>query len=217
MTSFAERLARRKRPRGLDTAQSTGCVRRAGERRDIGVVHVELVSASRLAQTRSAPEVVRIVNLFFDTITAAFHEEDGCVRQCGAHAAVGLFGVPKTHDDDAGRALRAALLCRAELFALSAAHAEVDFAMGVSAGPAVVHLHQDFDCGCDAIGPPIEEAIRLVDRSQLRFHRLLASEEAVDRARADTSEWVVAEEIELTASIPTLAYEPAGPRIPEER
>jgi adenylate cyclase len=217
--SFGQRLIGRRRARADSGPVWKPTHSPAGERREVGVVYVEFLTATALAQTVPAREVVRALHLFFETVTAALEEEHGSVQRCGGHAALGLYGVPVAHEDDAGRALRSALRCRTDLLALAAAHAGLDFAIGVSAGSVVVDMHPTPDGGHTAVGPPVEQATRLVDSAQLRFHRLLASEEAVQRAMTDANGWIVAGEVDLDDCLPILAFEPAcrGAAPPSER
>jgi adenylate cyclase len=193
-----------------DLARQHG-VRLGGERREASIVFVDLVGSSRLAQSRSAEEVVLLLNAFFATVVERVDHEGGWVNKFEGDGAMCVFGAPAPQADHATRALRAARTLRRDLLALSLRHPELAAGIGVSAGDVAagnVGAAQRYEY--TVIGDPVNEAARLTEAAKTRPEGVLASEEAVVRADPDERRrWVVADEIELRGrSMPTLAYEP---------
>ena len=182
-----------------------------GDRREVGVIFVDLIDSTRLAQTRSPETVVELLNEFFATIVGAVAAEGGWVNKFEGDGALCIFGAPVARDDYALRALRAARTIRRELLALAATHPVLDAGIGVSAGTVVagnIGAEQRYEY--TVIGTPVNEAARLTDEAKQRLGRVLASEEVVARAGSEAESWLVAEELRLRGhSEPILVYEPS--------
>ncbi|HET8894549.1 MAG TPA: AAA family ATPase [Gaiellaceae bacterium] len=79
------------------------------ERKLATVLFIDLV-ASTEALSESDPEVVRRrVNRFFDQVSHCIVTHGGTVEKYAGDAVMAAFGVPLAHEDDAERAVRAAL------------------------------------------------------------------------------------------------------------
>ncbi|HVH50971.1 MAG TPA: AAA family ATPase, partial [Gaiellaceae bacterium] len=79
------------------------------ERKLATVLFIDLV-ASTEALSESDPEVVRRrVNRFFDQVSHCIATHGGTVEKYAGDAVMAAFGVPLAHEDDAERAVRAAL------------------------------------------------------------------------------------------------------------
>src|SRR5438128_8445940 len=79
------------------------------ERKLATVLFVDLVDSSSLV-TASAPEVVRRrVTQFFDHVSRCIETHGGKVEKFAGDAVMAAFGIPQAHEDDAERAVRAAL------------------------------------------------------------------------------------------------------------
>jgi class 3 adenylate cyclase/tetratricopeptide (TPR) repeat protein len=79
------------------------------ERKLATVLFVDLVDSTGLV-TGSDPEVVRQrVNRYFDQVSRCIKTHGGTVEKFAGDAVMAAFGVPRAHEDDAERALRAAL------------------------------------------------------------------------------------------------------------
>jgi adenylate cyclase len=200
---------------GEDVARQAleqGTVALGGERREVGVIFVDVIGSTKLAQSRAPEAVVQILNQFFATVVRVVAAEGGWVNKFEGDGALCIFGAPVTRGDFATRALRAARTLRRELLVLAASNNELDAAIGVSAGTAVAgNIGDELRYEYTVIGTPVNEAARLTEQAKLRLGRVLASEEAVSRAGDEAGSWLVAEEIHLRGmDEPTLAYEPRG-------
>ncbi|HET6915471.1 MAG TPA: adenylate/guanylate cyclase domain-containing protein [Acidimicrobiales bacterium] len=184
-----------------------------GERRDVGVIFIDLINSTGLTVGRSPEAVVELLNQFFATVVRVINSEGGWINKFEGDGALCVFGAPVATADHAHRALRAARTLRRELLALSAVHSELDAAIGVSAGPVVagdIGAEQRYEY--TVIGAPVIEAARLTEEAKQRLGRVLAGEEAIARAADEARHWLVADEIQLRGfSHPVLVYSPSEP------
>jgi adenylate cyclase len=181
-----------------------------GQRREVSALFVDMVGSTALAQSRSPDEVLSILNAFFETVVVRVGAEGGWVNKFEGDGALCVFGAPTDQPDHAARALRAARTLRRELLVLGARFPGLDAAIGVSAGAAVAgNVGSAERYEYTVIGDPVNEAARLTDEAKHRLGRVLASEEAVERAGAEGMHWAVSAELMLRGRAqPTLAYEP---------
>jgi class 3 adenylate cyclase/tetratricopeptide (TPR) repeat protein len=102
------------------------------ERKLATVLFVDLVGSTVLV-TASDPEVVRRrVTQFFELVSRIIAAHGGTVEKFAGDAVMAAFGVPRAHEDDAERALRAAIEIRAAVGELG-----VECRIGVEAGEVV--------------------------------------------------------------------------------
>src|SRR5690242_20788744 len=102
------------------------------ERKLATVLFVDLVDSTSLV-AGADPEVVRQrVNRYFDNVSRCIVAHGGTVEKFAGDAVMAAFGVPIAHEDDAERALRAALEIRAAVAGLG-----LEAAIGLEAGEVV--------------------------------------------------------------------------------
>jgi len=103
------------------------------ERKLATVMFVDLVDSTALV-TASDPEVVRRrVNRYFEHVSRCIEALGGTVEKFAGDAVMAAFGVPLVHEDDAERALRAALQILSTLEELG-----LQVRIGIEAGEVVV-------------------------------------------------------------------------------
>ena len=79
------------------------------QRKTVSVVFADLVESSSLAE-RLDPEVLAgVLRRYFSALRAVIEKHGGTVEKFIGDAVVGVFGVPMLHEDDALRAVKAAL------------------------------------------------------------------------------------------------------------
>src|SRR4029079_16096321 len=99
------------------------------ERQPATVLFVDLVDSTALVAA-SDPEVVRRrVTEFFDRASRCIEQHGGTVEKFAGDAVMAAFGVPRTHEDDAVRAVRAAFAVMDEVHDLG-----LEARIGVEAG-----------------------------------------------------------------------------------
>jgi len=103
------------------------------ERKLATVLFVDLVDSSSLV-TGMDPEIVRRrVNEFFELVSSCVTLHGGIVEKFAGDAVLAAFGVPQAHEDDALRAVRAALAMRESVHGLG-----LQARIGIEAGELVV-------------------------------------------------------------------------------
>jgi adenylate cyclase len=216
---MAEGLRERERIRDLFGRQVGKEVARAalrdgtrlgGEEREIGALFVDLTGSTTMALAMPPAEVVRLLNRFFRVVIEVVEDGGGVVNKFEGDAALCIFGAPVASDDPAGEALAAA---RALCERLERDVPEVDFGIGVSAGPAVAgNVGAEHRFEYTVIGDPVNEAARLCDLAKERDERVVASGAAVDRAAGDEpAVWELGERTVLRGRLD--ATELASPRL----
>ena len=110
----------------------------SAERRLVSVLFADLVGFTALAEDRD-PEAVRdLLSRYFDAASAIVGLHGGTVEKFIGDAVMAVWGTPVAHEDDAERAVRAAL----ELVdAVRALHPDLQARAGVLTGEAAVTLN----------------------------------------------------------------------------
>src|SRR3954451_23812879 len=83
--------------------------RRGGERRIANVLFGDLVGFTALSETMDPEQVKNLVDQCFERLVVDVTSFGGQVDKIVGDAIVALFGAPVAHEDDAERAVRAAL------------------------------------------------------------------------------------------------------------
>lgn len=103
------------------------------ERKLATVLFVDIVDSTSLV-TGADPEVVRRrVNEFFEKVSECVALHGGIVEKFAGDAVLAAFGVTQAHEDDAQRAIRAALAMRESVSTL-----DLQARIGIEAGELVV-------------------------------------------------------------------------------
>jgi class 3 adenylate cyclase len=98
----------------ISTEQPTGERRKA-----VTVLFADIVDSTSLAAALD-PEVLRaVMQRYFDTVRTIVERHGGAIEKFIGDAAMAVFGVPQTHEEDALRAVRAARDVREALTALN--------------------------------------------------------------------------------------------------
>src|SRR5436190_11627541 len=120
---------------------------RRRERKYATALFADLVGSTALAE-REDPEVVQsVVGRTFDRLAQEIQRYEGLLEKFMGDAVLAVFGVPKAHEDDAERAVRAALEMQAILSELNRGFAEegkptLAMRVGVEAGEVLVDVER---------------------------------------------------------------------------
>jgi len=106
---------------------------RAVERRIVTVLFADLVGFTALSEALDAEDVASVQAAYFDAVRETIDRYGGRLEKFIGDAAMAVFGVPVTRDDDAERAVRAAL-------ALTAAIEQLSARIGLEAGALAVRV-----------------------------------------------------------------------------
>jgi class 3 adenylate cyclase len=158
------------------------------DEREVAVLFVDLVGSTELATTREPHEVAAVLNDFFQIVVNEVDARRGLINKFQGDAALAVFGAPLRTDDPASAALATARALAAELRRLN-----VDFGIGVSAGPVFAgNIGAENRYEYTVVGDAVNEAARLADRAKDFDGRVLCSAEAIDRADdAERRLWAV--------------------------
>jgi class 3 adenylate cyclase/predicted ATPase len=115
----------------------------SAERRPITVMFCDLVGSTSLAAKLDAEDWRNLVNAYLDEASKAVTDFGGHVLKRLGDGLMALFGYPKAQENDAERAVRAALVIQRALAALNARNAktgapELSARIGIETGPVVV-------------------------------------------------------------------------------
>jgi adenylate cyclase len=178
------------------SAAVDGEVALGGEEREVGVLFVDVIGSTAIAEERPAEEVVALLNRFFGIVVKVVEDNRGFVNKFEGDAAVCVFGAPVAREDPAGAALCAA---RALSERLHEELTDLRVGIGVSAGNAVagnVGAEERFEY--TVIGDPVNEAARLCELAKRRPERMLASGAAVSKAHwNEATRWRVGDAVTL--------------------
>src|SRR5207248_1932339 len=125
----------------------------AGERKLATVLFADVVGFTSLAERTDAETVARTVDAAFRRMAEVVAEHGGTVDKYMGDSLMAVFGVPQAHDDDAERAVAAALAMR-EL------GGDLAFSIGVNTGEVMVTALGG-DAGSTVIGDTVNVAARL--------------------------------------------------------
>src|SRR5215204_763326 len=98
-------------------------------RKTVTVIFCDVVEFTSLGERLDAESVRRVMTLYFDEMRQVVERHGGTVEKFIGDAVMAVFGVPKLHEDDALRAVRAAHEMRAALHDLNE---EVSAGWGIS-------------------------------------------------------------------------------------
>ena len=169
------------------------------ERKLATVLFADLVASTELV-VGADPEVVRRrVTTFFDNVSQCIQAHGGTVEKFAGDAVMAAFGIPRGHEDDAERAVRAALSILTTL-----REQGVQVRIGVESGEVVV----DDSDSTFATGEAVNVAARL--QQAARPGEILMGESA-RRLTRGTIETEAAGPMELRGfRSPITAYRPLG-------
>jgi class 3 adenylate cyclase len=131
----------------------------SAERRPITVMFFDLVGSTSLAAKLDAEDWRNLVNAYLDEASAAVTDLGGHVLKTLGDGLMALFGYPRAQENDAERAVRAALAIQRALADLDARNArsgapKLSARIGIECGPVVV----------DAVGEVFGEAPNVAAR-----------------------------------------------------
>jgi class 3 adenylate cyclase/tetratricopeptide (TPR) repeat protein len=131
------------------------------ERRVVTVLFADLVGFTTFCEQADPEDADRLLREYYSLARSAIEAYGGVVEKFVGDAVVGVFGVPKAHEDDAKRAVWAALRL---IDCLSEVHTseKLQVRIGVNTGPALVRPDVDPASGQGfLVGDAVNTAARL--------------------------------------------------------
>ena len=140
---------------------------RSEQRRLVTVVFADLVDFTVLSRKLDAEDTREVVGAYFARWQRAIEDEGGVVEKFIGDAVMAVFGLERSFEDDAQRAIRSALRMLAELETLNAElgprlGVTLHMRTGIDTGEVVVStLDERPGHGFVAVGPTVNRASRL--------------------------------------------------------
>ena len=111
-------------------------------RKTVTIMFMDAVGSTSLGERTDPESLRRVMTRYFDEIHAIVERHGGTVEKFIGDAVMAVFGVPTVHEDDALRAVRAALEIRSRLETVSAEleaqrGASVHWRTGINTGEVV--------------------------------------------------------------------------------
>ena len=131
-------------------------------RRTVTVLFADLVGSTGIGESLD-PEALRILqSRYFESARAVIERHGGTVEKYIGDAVMAVFGWPTTHEDDALRAVRAAVEIRAAVGELRVGRAgsALQLRIGVQTGPVVATVPEEAE-GALVTGDTVNTAARL--------------------------------------------------------
>src|SRR5262245_22915881 len=138
-----------------------------GERKRTTVLFCDLVGSTAIAEGLDPEEYRELLDRYLELTFAQIDRYEGFVNQLAGDGLMALFGAPITHEDEAERAIRAALGIRDAVHNLSAERAaghdgQLEVRIGINTGIVVVGtVGNDLKMDYTAIGDTTNLAARL--------------------------------------------------------
>ena len=95
--------------RGTSAAMPVGDADHVAERRLVTVVFVDLVGSTSIAEGQDAEDVRETLSRYFDLATEVLGRYGGTIEKFIGDAVMAVWGTPTAREDDAERAVRAAI------------------------------------------------------------------------------------------------------------
>jgi class 3 adenylate cyclase len=86
-----------------------------GKRRTVTIVFSDLVGSTALGERLDAEALREVLDRYFEEMRACLEGHGGAVEKYIGDAVMAVFGLPRAHEDDALRAVRAASDMKEEL------------------------------------------------------------------------------------------------------
>jgi class 3 adenylate cyclase len=91
----------------------------AGVRKVVTIVFCDLVGSTSLGESLDPESLRQVITRYFETMSAALRRHGGTIEKFIGDAVMAVFGIPTAHEDDALRAVRAAVEMRNALVDLN--------------------------------------------------------------------------------------------------
>src|SRR5262245_31411505 len=137
----------------------------SGARKVVTVVFADLIGSTALHERLDAESVRSLMGRYYEALHAAVEAHGGVVMKLLGDGVMAAFGLPRVAEDDAMRAVRAALAMQQAFRVLvreqSTAVGDVGLRVAVNTGEVVVDATTD-----DVVGDPVNVAARRQDAAQ---------------------------------------------------
>ncbi|GAA1481287.1 adenylate/guanylate cyclase domain-containing protein [Gordonia sinesedis] len=158
-----------------------------GTNTDVGVLFVDIVGSTALAQRENPHQVANLLNSFFEIVAEVVDEHQGFVNKFEGDAALAVFGAPVEIPNPAAAALSAAR----DLARVLSDSLDIRWGIGVSYGRVFAgNIGAERRYEYTVIGDPVNECARLSELAKTGRAPVLASGAAIHAAgEAEEGQW----------------------------
>ncbi len=159
-------------------------------RRPLAFLFADLRGSTAFTEKSTPEEAMALLNRFHDVAVAAVHKQEGFLDNIRGDGVMAVFGAPKSLDDPAGAAFRAAEDLLRGIDHLNAQRAKrneppLEVGVGLAAGEGVVgHVGSRERFNFTAVGDAANVAARLQDEAKRLGYRAVMSAAVRDKAGA---------------------------------
>lgn len=158
-----------------------------GESRRVGVLFVDIIGSTGMANEQDPAEVIALLNRFFDVVIEVVHAHEGWINKFEGDAALAIWGAPLGVADMEAKALAAA---RSLSMRLEEEFDDLKAGIGVSAGTAVAgNLGASERYEYTVIGDPVNEASRLSELAKKYRSRVVANAAMLESGGSESTAW----------------------------
>jgi adenylate cyclase len=162
-----------------------------GTRMEVTVLLTDIRNFTTMSEQMDPWNVVELLNTYFPRIINVIFRRQGMVDKFIGDSILAVFGVPAPREDDALRAVRAALEIRAELKAINKERARnkqmtVDMGIGITSGTVISgNIGSERRMDYTVIGDPVNLAARLEGLTKEVKRRILVNERVHNAIRKE--------------------------------
>ncbi|HQV17735.1 MAG TPA: adenylate/guanylate cyclase domain-containing protein [Gordonia sp. (in: high G+C Gram-positive bacteria)] len=168
-----------------ERAMSSG-LGRSGTKADVGVLFVDIVGSTSMAEYKDPGETAELLNAFFTIVDEVVSRHNGMINKFEGDAALAVFGAPVEHPNPAAAALAAAR----ELARQLRGELPIQWGIGVCYGTTFAgNIGSERRYEYTVIGDPVNECARLSDLAKTVNGSVLANASAVGEADGEARHW----------------------------
>ncbi len=155
-----------------------------GEKRQLTAFFLDIENFTHLSEGLTPPEVVKVINHYFDALSKVIMAHGGSVDKFEGDAIMALFGAPVPSSDHAEKACQAALAIREKMNELNISSGyELNIRIGLATGEAIVgNMGSEERFDYTAMGDTVNTASRLEGANKFYKTRILVTESTAHSA-----------------------------------
>lgn len=142
-------------------------VEQGGENRDVTVMFVDIRDFTALSRQVPAADMLKLLNEYYDLLVDIVFRYEGTVDKFMGDGMMVLWGAPVTHDDDAHRAVRAAVEIQKSIDTFNGRRSNrmpfpIQAGIGINTGPVVAgYIGSSRTMSYSVVGDAVNAASRL--------------------------------------------------------
>ncbi len=153
-----------------------------GTRTEVTILYADIRNFTSISEQMDPEDIVKLLNAYYPRIINVVFRHQGMVDKFIGDAILAVFGVPTRREDDALRAVRAALEIRREVHAINNERARqnqlaIEIGIGITSGAVISgNIGSTRRMDYTVIGDPVNLAARLEGLTKEVEHKILVSE-----------------------------------------